>query len=289
MLATDELIVGANGYLGQYLASARRRSNCILHSSSSPAPLCSASGLPFIREDLCESWSLLGRLNPSVVYLLARPVTYNAEVLLKFMDNVQAMLREWANRGCLKRVVFASTQLVYATPPDGTPIDVSHPLAPETPYDCHKAALEFFLQLLAHHTAQLQIEIYRLPLLAGRKSLGSRADHQFIFSWRDAYARGDSWPFHNPSVEDKRWGTSWVHIDDVINLMQRGAVLSNRKCSLVQPVSGSFTYWEMHEHLCKRFGSSRTNYSMHLARTCFFLKDNASLPSRSLEEALGDQ
>jgi nucleoside-diphosphate-sugar epimerase len=286
MLATDELIVGANGYLGQYLTSARRLSHCILHSASSPAPLCVASGLPFIREDLCQSWSLLGRLNPSVVYLLARPITYDAALLLKFAANIQAMFSEWADRGCLKRVVFASTQLVYATPQDDKPIDVSYSLAPETPYDCHKAAMEFFLQLLAHHSSRPQVEIYRLPLLAGRKPLGSHAGGQFIFSWRDAYARGDSWSFPNSCVEEKHWGTSWVHVDDVVKLMQRGAPLSKKLCNLVQPVSGSFTYWEMHRHLCERFGHERSAQSLHLPRTCFFLEDNANLPPRTVEEAL---
>ena len=289
MLATDELIVGANGYLGQYLASARRRAKCILHSASSPAPLCAATGLPFVREDLCQSWELLGRLNPSTVYLLARPVTQQADVLLKFGQNVQAMLQEWADRGCLKRVVFASTQLVYATPPDDTPVDVDFPLAPETPYDFHKVAMEFHLQLLARHPAQIQVEIYRLPLLAGRTPRGSTPQQQFIYAWRDAYARGDSWSFPDTPPEAKRWGTSWVHVDDVVDLMQRGTPVGQGPCHLVQPVSGSFTYWEMHQHLCQRFSSPRTAHSLHLPRTCFFLKDNANLPTRPLEQALEDR
>ena len=288
-LATDELIVGANGYLGQYLASARRQSKCILHSSSLPTPLCAATGLPFIREDLCQSWELLGRLNPSTVYLLARPVTQQADVLLKFGHNVQAMLQEWATRGCLKRIVFASTQLVYATPPDEKPIDVDFPLAPETPYDFHKTAMEFHLQLLARHPAQPQVEIYRLPLLAGRRPLGAQPRQQYIHSWRDAYARGDSWPFPNSSADAVRWGTSWVHLDDVVELLIRGAPLGEGPCHLVQPVSGSFTYWEMHQHLCQRFGSTRSAQSLHLPRTCFFLKDNANLPARGLEHALEDR
>ena len=287
MLATDELIVGANGYLGQYLASARRRSSCILHSAAAPGALCAATGLPFVREDLCQSWELLGRLNPSTVYLLARPVTQQADVLLKFGQNVQEMLQEWAARGCLKRVVFASTQLVYATPPDEKPIDVDFPLAPETPYDFHKTAMEFHLQLLARHPAQPRVEIYRLPLLAGRKPTGSQ--HQFIYSWRDAYARGDSWPFPHASTDAIRWGTSWVHVDDVVELMVRGNPPGKGPCHLVQPVSGAFTYWEMHEHLCARFGAARSAQSLHLARTCFFLKDNARLTPRGLDEALEDR
>jgi nucleoside-diphosphate-sugar epimerase len=289
MLATDELIVGANGYLGQYLAASRRGARCILHSASSPTPACAATGLPFVREDLCQSWELLGRLNPSTVYLLARPVTQKADVLLKFGLNVQAMLQEWAGRGCLKRVVFASTQLVYATPPDDKPIDVDFPLAPETPYDFHKTAMEFHLQLLARHPAQPRVEIYRLPLLAGRKPAGAQPRPQFIYSWRDAYARGDSWAFPDASAAAIRWGTSWAHVDDVVERMTREAPPGKGPCDLVQPVSGSFTYWEMHQHLCKRFGPDRSAQSLHLPKTCFFLKDNAKLPARGLEEALEDR
>jgi nucleoside-diphosphate-sugar epimerase len=289
MLATDDLIVGANGYLGQYLAWARRGASCILHSATSPTPLCASTQLPFVREDLCESWELLGRLNPATVHLLARPVTQKAEVLLKFGENVQALLREWAGRGCLKRVVFASTQLVYATPPDEQPIDVDFRLAPETPYDFHKTAMEFFLQLLARHPAQVRVEIYRLPLLAGRVPPGPMARPQFIYAWRDAYARGDSWRFEDAPPEAKRWGTSWAHVDDVVGLMQRGPGPGGGACRLVQPVSGGFSYWEMHQHLCGRYGTARTAQGLHLPRTCFYLKDNAGLPARPLEEALEDQ
>jgi nucleoside-diphosphate-sugar epimerase len=289
MLATDELIVGANGYLGQYLAASRRGAQCILHSAASPTPACAATGLPFVREDLGQSWELLGRLNPATVYLLARPVTQKADVLLRFGHNVQAMLQEWADRGCLKRVVFASTQLVYATPPDDKPIDVDFPLAPETPYDLHKTAMEFHLQLLARHPAQPRVEIYRLPLLAGRRPAGAQPRPQFIYSWRDAYARGDSWPFPNASADAIRWGTSWVHVDDVVQRMTREAPPGKGPCDLVQPVSGSFTYWDMHQHLCRQFGSARSAQSLHLPRTCFFLKDNACLPPRGLAEALEDR
>ena len=88
-------------------------------------------------------------------------------MLLDFAQNIQWLLQEWSDRGCLRRVIFASTQLVYATPQNDTPIPIHSPLAPETAYDCHKAEMEFYLSLLAHHKSGVAVDILRLPLLAG--------------------------------------------------------------------------------------------------------------------------
>src|SRR5579862_2292313 len=139
-----ELIIGANGYIGRHLAWSRRGRDCVLHSASPPNEFCSRSGLPFVQEDLVHGRAELGKMNPETVFLLARPVTMDPGVILDFAQNIQWLLQEWADRGCLRRVVFASTQLVYATPRDATPIPVLSPLRPETPYDSHKAEMEFF-------------------------------------------------------------------------------------------------------------------------------------------------
>ncbi len=218
-----ELIIGANGYIGRHLAWSKRGRDCTLHSASPPNEFCTRSRLPFVRENLVDSRSQLGALNPSTVYLLARPVTMDPNVLLDFAQNAQWLLQEWADRGCLRRVVFASTQLVYATPPDATPIPVLSPLRPETPYDCHKAEMEFFLSLLAHHKSIANIDIHRLPLVAGRPAGGEGTRMQFLFYWRQAYQSGTRWVFDTGDPMQDAWGNSWVHMDDVVRAMSERA------------------------------------------------------------------
>src|SRR5450631_3360565 len=92
-----ELIIGANGYLGQYLARARRGADCLLHSRAPLNPMALQTGLPSIQEDLLVSHHLLAATAPQTVYLLARPITQSAPVLLTFLHNVQTLLRQWAD------------------------------------------------------------------------------------------------------------------------------------------------------------------------------------------------
>ena len=181
---------------------------------------CARTGLPFVQENLVESRAQLSALNPETVFLLARPVTMDPGVLLDFAQNVQWLLQEWADRGCLRRVVFASTQLVYATPPDARPIPVLSPLRPETAYDCHKAEMEFFLSLLSHHPSLRNIDVHRLPLVAGERLPAMRDETcNFCFYWRRSYLTGARWVFDTGEPMPDSWGNSWVHMDDVVRVM----------------------------------------------------------------------
>jgi nucleoside-diphosphate-sugar epimerase len=287
-----ELIIGAKGFLGQFLAQAMQGRDCVLHSRTPASAICRATGLRFVQEDLVESRTALAALEPETVYLLARPVTQEAGVLLDFAQNVQWLLQEWADRRCLKRVVFASTQLVYATPGDEKPIPVTSPLGPETAYDCHKAAMEFYLSLLAHHPCGVCAEVYRLPLLAGRMQEGAegraQALQQFVFQWRAEYLAGACWKFPREDPRHALWGNSWVHVDDLVKLMiepRPGEV----RFKLVQPVSGHASYLALDGFFRERYKIAPQNGTMHLGRTMFYLQDNAGCRQRGLDEAFPEE
>jgi len=278
--------MGANGYLGQYLARALAEAGreCVLHSRTAASGFCKESGLPFVQEDLVESRRALSGLEPETVYLLARPATEDAGVFLDFAQNVQWLLQEWADRGCLQRVVFASTQLVYATPVDDVPLVVTSPLGPETAYDCHKAEMEFFLALLAHHKSGVRAELYRLPLLAGRAEAEGRHGEQYLFQWRAEYQRGLRWEFPEGDGPHRKWGTSWVHVDDVVALMASPRE-GDARLKMVQPVSGHLTYEAMDAFFRARYALPEKAGSIHLPQTAFYLEDNAGCGPRAIEEA----
>jgi nucleoside-diphosphate-sugar epimerase len=279
-----ELILGANGYVGTHLAWSRRGHECLLHSASEPNEACARTGLPFIRENLIETRARTADLNPETVWLLARPVTMEANVFLDFAQNVQWLLQEWADRGCLRRVVFASTQLVYATPPDARPIPVRSPLGPQTPYDCHKAEMEFFLALLAHHPSLQSVEVHRLPLVAGCEPRPQSRHLQFLFRWRQDYANGTRWVFDTGDPMEDLWGNSWVHMDDLVRVLVEPPPSEAEKFHLRQPVSGHLTYRQLDEFFTTRCAAPPARARMHLPRNCFFLEDNAGLAPRGVEE-----
>ncbi len=279
-----ELILGANGFLGQCLAQARQGRDCVLHSRTPASAACRETGLRFVQEDLVESRKALMGFDPETVYLLARPVTQEAGVLLDFAQNVQWLLQEWADRRCLKRVVFASTQLVYATPANDTPLPINSPLGPETPYDCHKAEMEFYLSLLAHHPCGVRAEIYRLPLLAGHAPTADQSHQQYFYQWKAEYQAGYCWKFPTDEPAHAKWGNSWVHTGDVVDLMVTPREGAGRY-HVVQPVSGHASYLALDAFFRQRYKLPPERGAMHLARTMFYLQDNAGCKPRGLEEA----
>jgi nucleoside-diphosphate-sugar epimerase len=279
-----ELIVGANGYIGQHLAWAKRGTDCLLHSASPPAAGCISTGLPFVQEDLSLTRSRLSMLNPEIVYLLARPVSKNPTPFLDFSENVQWLLLEWSDRGCLKMVIFASTQLVYATPANSTPISVLSPLCPETPYECHKAEMEFFLALLAHHASIKRIDVYRLPLVAGRRGLSGSDDGQFLTTWKRAYLQGYRWFFPPEDEGREAWGNSWVHMDDLVRLLCPHGIEDVGKYFIRQPVSGHFTYRQLDEFFTSHYTLPPQCGRLHLPKTAFFLQDTMNIAPRPIDE-----
>lgn len=283
-----ELILGANGYLGQYLARNRRGRECVLASRTPASRICRETELPFIQEDLVESRKLIAAVDPETVYLLARPVSQEAGVLLDFTQNIQWLLQEWADRRCLKRVVFASTQLVYATPPDSTPISITSPLGPETPYDCHKAEMEFYLALLAHHPAGINVDVFRLPLLAGRAPTAEQTQQQYLFEWRAAYQKGFRWIFPEDDPRAKEYGNSWVHVDDVVHQMTSPPP-SERRFRVLQPASGHLSYFALDAFFRQRYSLPEMQGTLHLAKTTFYLADNAGTRPRPVDDAFVEE
>lgn len=283
-----ELIIGANGYIGRHLAWSRRGRDCTLHSASPANADCARTGLPFVQEDLVQGRAQLSALNPETVFLLARPVTMDPGVLLDFAQNVQWLLQEWADRGCLRRVVFASTQLVYATPPDATPIPVLSPLGPQTPYDCHKAEMEFFLALLSHHPSIRNVDVHRLPLVAGRPPGDETRNAQFLFYWRRCYLTGMRWVFDMGDPMQDSWGNSWVHMDDVVRVMGGEPGDGVEKYRVRQPVSGHFAYRELDQYFTSNYPLPPARERLHLSHNCFFLRDNTGIEPRPLEDAFSE-
>jgi len=284
-----ELILGANGYIGNHLAWSKRGQDCLLHSGSPANPVCARTGLPFLQENLAESRKRLAEVNPEAVWLLARPVTADANIFLDFAQNAQWLLQEWADRGSLRRVVFASTQLVYATPPDSRPIPVLSPLRPETAYDCHKAAMEFFLALLAHHASIESIQVHRLPLVAGRAPPPGSGHLQFLFRWRQSYLEGARWIFDTGEANQDLWGNSWVHMDDLVRALNAPAPEGKEKFHIRQPVSGHVTYRQLDAYFKASHDLPPMRERLHLPRTCFFLEDNAGLTPRAIADIYKDE
>ncbi len=269
---------------GNILRLARRGCDCMLHSRTPASPICRETGLAFTQEDLVESRRALAEITPQTVYLFARPVSQEAGVLLDFAQNIQWLLQEWADRGNLRRIVFASTQLVYATPQDDTPLPVNSLLFLKTPYDCHKAEMEFYLSLLAHHPSGVKAEILRLPLLAGRLPAPDQLAHRFLFQWRADYLAGRRWEFPANNPKHKTWGNSWVHVDDLVQFMIARQD-SRKRLEILQPVTGHLRYVEMDAFFRARYSPPPMKEPLHLPKTCFYLQDNANMPRRPIEDA----
>ena len=277
------LILGANGYLGQHLAWRMRNDDCVLHSFSGPSERCRLTGLPFLQEDLIRGCCELEKLTPSRVYLFARPVSDEAWVHMRFLNNLERLLRLWADAGCLEEIVFTSTQLVYQTPDGSTPLKIDAPLGPQTPYDCHKLQLEGFLRLLSHHPSIRSIHVYRLPLVAGLPCSSEQEAMQFLFHWRSAYRLGFRWSFPE-ELEVRAWGNSWVHMEDLYEIMGEKLRDSPSTFNLWHPCSGHVSYWDLHEQFVRCFGEVETSGGIHLPRTSFYLEDNTGIRPKSLNE-----
>lgn len=287
------LVLGATGYVGSHLAPALPAAETILHCRSERSLAQIPPGYKFVVEDLALTRKGVAALNPATVYLLARPLPIAPDALLDFAENVQWLLQEWVERGCLKRIVFFSSQLVYATPTSREPLTIASPTGPQSPYDFHKLEMESFLGVLAHYDALRSVEILRLPLVAGRPCTPAQSELQFLFKWQAAYRNGLRWKFPGNDPRENEWGNSWVHIDDLAALLVRDPLVSAVdahavKYRIVQPVSGDFTYRELHEYfLAHGAGAVASRGELTLPRTSFFLRDNAGVRPRQLAEAFG--
>jgi nucleoside-diphosphate-sugar epimerase len=276
-------VLGASGYLGRRLAATLDDRACTLHSWSSPD--AGAEPHAWIREDLVHGHAALDVLEPSTVYLLARPATQDAAVLASFTSHVRSLLGTWIARSHLTRIVFASTQLVYATPADQRPVPVGSPLGPETPYDRHKAELEAHLAALAREPGGPRVEVYRLPLLAGvAPASEEHRRRQLLLQWREEYLRGRCFAWPTGRDRDVTWGNSWVHADDVAALMASPRPGAERWV-VVQPVSGHASLVDLDAHFRERYHVAPVRADLPVPATAFYLEDNAGCLARPLADA----
>ena len=99
--------------------------------------------------------------------------------------------------------------------------------------------MEYFLSLLAHHESGISVEVFRMPLLAGRPGTAAQVQEQFLFQWRAAYQTGSRWSFPADEPRHATWAIPG-HVDDVVNLMIHPR-LGPGRFHFVQPVSGHLT------------------------------------------------
>jgi nucleoside-diphosphate-sugar epimerase len=275
----DVLVLGCNGYVGENLALAVDARRLILSSCHHRSARLQGIDAPFIREDLKDPTGVLAAAAPREVYLLARSTSDDIRIQAAFAANIKSMLYSWIQRKRLERVVFLSTQLVYPTPPDSTPVSSSTPVAPLGLYEYFKVELEGFLRYLAD-TYGLQCEVFRLPLVWGGLIEPSQRREQLIYRWVDDLVAGARWRIS--TGEEREYGNSWVWMPDLIkSLLRPGQGLF----SIRQPVSGHFTYWEIQQAVT-RGANAGSGERLHLPRTRFFLCDEENLRPRSLSEMI---
>jgi nucleoside-diphosphate-sugar epimerase len=268
------LLLGANAYLGQNLAQAMDPQRLVLSSRSPRNSVVAAVPVPFIRADLAYGPAPLGDIAPREVYVVARP---RGSFLMqaRFAAHLKSYLYEWAARGVLKRIVLASTQLVYATPPTGRVTTANAP-DPVKPYEYFTLELEEFASYLVKHFG-LDAEIWRLPLLFGGVILPTQRSQQLIYQWIDALRRGHHWEFVNE--RDCTYGNSWVWVPDLVGaLINRGP----GGFQVRQPSSGDFRYAELQASV----GGEMLGESMDLIRSQFYLADEEGMTPRALTEMI---
>jgi nucleoside-diphosphate-sugar epimerase len=281
------LVLGATGYVGGYLARALESADTILHCRSNHSLARLPDGYRFVVEDLALTRKVLAGLNPETAYILARPLTDDAAVWLDFAENLQWLLQEWVERGCLKRIAFFSSQLVYATPRDRQPLTIDAPTRPQSLYDFHKLQIEACLGVLSSYPTLRSVEIFRLPLVGGRPCPPGQIDFQYLFKWEAAYRRGLRWHFAGTDPQERDWGNSWVHMDDLVDTLVHEKSGADSKYHVIQPVSGHFTYQQLHRYFLSRGDFAEGEGELALPKTSFFLQDNAGLRDRSVESAFG--
>ena len=234
----DELVLGCNSYIGQNLALAIDPKRVILSSGSPRHGPSTVIDAPFIRADLARSPQPLAAVSPRVVYVVARPIGEFA-CQATFATHLKTLLHSWVTLG-LERIVFLSTQLVYATPRDATPLATTAPTEPVETYEYFKTEIENFLRYLT--APRLSAEVFRLPLVYGGVLRTEQRRNQLVYAWVDQLVAGDCWRFLTDA--DRTFGNSWVLMDDLV-----ASLLTSRPPGfhLRQPVSGQFTYfsWRM--------------------------------------------
>lgn len=288
MPKTEHLILGANSYLGQHVAHALRGTDSVAHVRHRPNVLVAKTQLPIVEEDLILGYSECAEYDPKTVYIIARPAAgklghdATAQDYIDFTQSLRELLQTWSETGQLERVVFMSTQLVYATPPNATPVGIEAPLKPSTLYEWGKVEMEAWLAMLALNKPKMSVEIYRLPLLGGGAVFSRQCEEQYLHSWRLRYTEGYSWKI---TAETPNWGNSWVHVTDLAEHLVKPK--SQEGFSVHQPVSGHVVYTELHEYFKRKF-KVRGDVALYLPNTFFFLKDTENMPTRKLEEIYGE-
>ena len=270
----DVLVLGSNAYLGQNLALALDASRLVLSSRSARNEVVAQVEAPCVHADLARSPRPLGLVSPREVYVVARPETTDFAHNSAFAANLKNVLFAWARSRRLERVVLASTQLVYATPTDASPVGSSTELAPRDVYEYFKTELERFLRFLSARFG-VAVEIVRLPLVFGGAITGAQRRDQLLYAWVDAMRAGGRWSFADAT--ERTYGNSWVYMPDVARAFVRAA---GPGVHVRQPTSGDFRYAELQQAVFPTTPADAIE--LPLVRSHFFLRDEEGMVPRDL-------
>ncbi|MDQ8180646.1 NAD-dependent epimerase/dehydratase family protein [Pelagicoccus sp. SDUM812005] len=221
------LVLGADGFLGSYLALALQRMGAdVTIVSRRERPLLAGESLRVFKGDL-SSTSIVDHALPGqeIVFDMAGASggidsNRNAADNLYVESAPHLKLFESASR--LKEsplVVFCSSRTVYGRP-ERLPVDEQHPTNPSSIYAVHKLALERYLKVF-HELHGLRYLVFRLSNPYGP------------FPWQDGKSYGVMNQFISRALKGETLSLfgdgaqlrDYIFIEDVVDVFLRGAVV----------------------------------------------------------------
>ena len=279
------LVLGANSYIAQNAVAALEGRQLALSVRSSPNGLVQGREHPVIQADLTKSIQPLLAAKPRELWIFARPAEGDFEQNNDFYYHLKKLLYAYVRRLHLKRVVFISTQLVYASPQPDELLEAGSALGPQDLYDYTKADTELFLQTLQAGYELEAVDIYRVPLAFGGMITEAQKDAQLIYHWLQAYRDGAHWA-EIPESQSHH-GTCWLHVPDFASFLaneRQDPSFRVRNC-----LTGSFRYTEIEQAGLRCWGRGEVDESLWRPRSAFFMKKEVPLPERRFDEALSKE
>lgn len=274
------LILGASGYIGSNVLHAHNPDQTILVTRKS-LPGYRHHAVDLSAERLSKKHALFKEL-PDVVLYLSRPTNADFDPYRVFHSNVQNLLMKWCENPDFKGVQFASTTMVYT---GETPIlreDDKQLTTPCGVYEYFKLESELFLKYLSTSLRpDAFFNIWRLPIVFGGFFDFKRHHSQFLYDFYRQYQDGHAWQFFRP--EDTNYGTSWVYLPDLVNLLT-AATPNPSGCHIKNVASGFFTYQDLHNLFVQKLATVG-NKPLKLLKTRFEVRDEGGLPQMTIDQA----
>lgn len=269
------LVLGSNGYIGRNLVLACWECSDLILSSRSPC--LPTAPFAFVQADLIHSAAALSEVAFDRLIILARPDSNDPAEVEPFYASLRSLVRQRVGTRELKEVHYVSTCLVY---PDSTePLTSKTPARPANYYAYAKLCFEYWLGLLSDEFEELEVAIYRVPLLYGGAVTDRQRTKQYIYRWVDEYREGTGWAFCKSA--DTRSGFSWLHTADFCTLLAAGTSCRFR---LANASSGFVTFTEFHKTMVSRVHAARQTAEAPAWRQ--EITDEVGLPKRHLADWL---